>query len=59
MSLLDKRGEPLGQVHLLSSGECEGDAAEGPSWSERASKESPAEVETPPPTLALIHTQRP
>lgn len=59
MSLLDKRGEALGQVDHLSSAECEGVAAEGLPWSGRASKESRAEVEPPLPTLALIHTRRP
>lgn len=58
-SLLDKRGEALGQVHRLSSAECGGAAAEGLPWSERASKESRAEVEPRLPTLALIHTRRP
>lgn len=45
-SLLDKRGEALGQVHRLSSAEYDGAAAQGLPWSERASKESWAEVES-------------
>lgn len=59
MTLLDKRGEALGQVRRLSAAECEGAAAEGLPWSERASKGSRAEDEPCLPTLALIHTRRP
>lgn len=60
LSVLDKQGEALGQVHRRSrSAECGGAAAEGLPWSERASKESRAEVEPRLPTLALIRTRRP
>lgn len=59
MSLSDKREKHWGQVHHRSSVGCKGVAVEDLPWSQRASKESRAEVEPTPSTLALIHTRRP